>query len=126
MCLFYPLFYFSSSETSIICILFLLCLFSILIIFFLTSFFLISCTVVKNLPANKEDTRDVGSILGSGRSPGVVNGNLLQYSCLEHSIDRGAWWATVNRVTKSCTKRSNWGHVQTIAYFHSLGCFPVF
>ena len=107
MCLFYPLFYFSSSETSIICILFLLCLFSILIIFFLTSFFLISCTVVKNLPANKEDTRDVGSLLGSGRSPGVVNGNLLQYSCLEHSIDRGAWWATVNRVTKSCMKLSN-------------------
>ena len=126
MCLFYPLFYFSSSETSIICILFLLCLFSILIIFFLTSFFLISCTVVKNLPANKEDTRDVGSLLGSGRSPGVVNGNLLQYSCLEHSIDRGAWWATVNRVTKSCMKLSNWGHVQTLVYFHSLGCFPVF
>ena len=46
--------------------------------------------VVKNLPANAGDT---GSILGSGRSPGVGNGNPLQYSCLENSIDRGAWQA---------------------------------
>ena len=36
---------------------------------------------------------DLGSILGSGRSPGEENGNLLQYSCLENSMDRGAWWA---------------------------------
>ena len=103
MCLFYPLFYFSSSETSIICILFLLCLFSILIIFFLTSFFLISCTVVKNLPANKEDTRNVGLISGSGRSPGEGNDNPLQYSCLENPVDRRVWQATVHRDAKSRT-----------------------
>ena len=46
---------------------------------------------------------DLGSISGSGRSPGEGNGNLLQYSCLEHSMDRGAWRATVHRVTKSQT-----------------------
>ena len=44
--------------------------------------------------------RDLGSILGSGRSPGVENGNLLQYSCLKNSMDRGAWWATAHRVAK--------------------------
>ena len=57
-------------------------------------------TVVKNLPANTGDTRDAGSIPGSGRSPGVENGNLLQYSCLENSVDRGAWQAIVHGVTK--------------------------
>ena len=44
---------------------------------------------------------DPGSIPGSGRSPVEGNGNPLQYSCLENSIHRGAWWATVYRVTKS-------------------------
>ena len=47
--------------------------------------------MVKNLPANAGDIRDKGSIAGSGRSPGGGNGNLLQYSCLENSMDRGAW-----------------------------------
>ena len=47
--------------------------------------------VVKNLPANAGDIRDVGSIPGSGRSPGEGNGNPLQYSCLENPKDRGAW-----------------------------------
>jgi len=42
----------------------------------------------------------VGSILGSGQSPGEGNGNPLQYSCLENSMDRGAGWATVHGVTK--------------------------
>ena len=42
---------------------------------------------------------DLGSIPGSGRSPGEGNGNPLQYSCLENPMDRGAWWATVHRVT---------------------------
>ena len=60
-------------------------------------------SVIKNPPANAEDTGDMGSIPGSGRSPGVGNGNLLQYSCLESSMDRGAWWATVHRVTESDT-----------------------
>ena len=43
---------------------------------------------------------DLGSIPGLGRSPGEGNGNPLQYSCLENSIDRGAWWATVHGVTE--------------------------
>ena len=46
---------------------------------------------------------DLGSIPGSGRSPGEGNGNPLQYSCLENPMDRGSWWATVHRVTKSWT-----------------------
>ena len=60
-------------------------------------------TVEKNLPVNARDARDVGLIPGSGRSPGVGNGNLLQYSCLESSMDRGTWQATVHGVTKSWT-----------------------
>ena len=56
---------------------------------------------VKNLPANAEDTRNVGLIPGLGRSRGVGNGNPLQYSCLENSMDRGAWWPTVHGVAKN-------------------------
>ena len=56
--------------------------------------------VVKNPPANAGDARDKGSISGLGRSPGVGNGNPLQYSSLENPMDRGAWWATVHGVTK--------------------------
>ena len=56
--------------------------------------------VVKNLPANAGDARAMGSIPGSGRSPAVGNGNLLQCSCLENSMDRGAWWATVREATE--------------------------
>ena len=59
--------------------------------------------VVKNLPANAEDIRDVGLIPGSGRSPGEGNGNSLQCSCLENSVDRGAWETVVHRVAKSRT-----------------------
>ena len=54
--------------------------------------------VVKNLLAMQEI---LGFIPGLGRFPGEGNGNLLQYSCLENSMDRGAWWATVHGVTKS-------------------------
>ena len=54
-------------------------------------------SVVKNIPAN---TGDMGSTPGSGRSLGEGNGNPLQYSGLENSMDRGAWWATVHGVTK--------------------------
>ena len=49
------------------------------------------------------DARDAVLILGSGRSPGEGNGNLLQYSCLGNSMDRGAWWTAVHVVTKSQT-----------------------
>ena len=51
---------------------------------------------VKNLAGTAGDTRDAGSIPGSGRSPGVGNGNPPQYSCLENPMGRGALWATVN------------------------------
>ena len=57
--------------------------------------------VVKNSPANAGDVRDAGLIPELGRSPGGGNGNPLQYSCLENSMDRGAWWATVHGVAKS-------------------------
>ena len=52
--------------------------------------------IVKNPPASAGDSGDTGSIPGSGRSPGEVNGNPLQYSCLENTMDRGAWQATVH------------------------------
>ena len=48
--------------------------------------------MVKNPPANARDAGDAGLIPGWGRSPGVRNGNPLQYSCLGNSMDRGAWW----------------------------------
>ena len=51
----------------------------------------------KNPPANVGDIRDLGSILGSGSSPGEGHGNTLQYSGLENLMDRGAWRATVHR-----------------------------
>ena len=50
-------------------------------------------TIVKNSPVNTGDIGDMGSIPGSGRSPGDGNGNPLQYSCLGNAMDRGAWWA---------------------------------
>ena len=60
----------------------------------------------KNLPVNTgdRDVRDLGSIPGSGRSPGGGNDNPLQYSCLENPMARGVWWATVHGVTKSWTR----------------------
>ena len=63
--------------------------------------------MVKNLPANAGDAGDAGSIPGMGRSPGGRNGNPLQYSCLENSMDRGDWQATVGGggvVTKNQTR----------------------
>ena len=59
--------------------------------------------VVKNPPARTGDRRDVSSIPGSGRFPGEANGYPLQYSCPENPMDRGAWQATVHRVSKSQT-----------------------
>ena len=59
--------------------------------------------VVKNPPTNAGDVRDMGSTPGLGRSSGGGHGNLLQYSCLENPMDRGAWRATVHRVMKSWT-----------------------
>ena len=57
--------------------------------------------LVKNLPANAGDIRDVGSIPGLGRSPREGNGNLLQYSCLENPMDRGASGAAVHSLAES-------------------------
>ena len=59
--------------------------------------------MVKNPPASAGDVRDAGLIPGSGRSPGGGQGNPLQYSYLENSKDRGVWWVTVHRATKSWT-----------------------
>ena len=56
--------------------------------------------VANHPPANAEDSRDAGSIPGSGRPPGVGNDKLLQCSFLENSMDGGAWWATAHGVTK--------------------------
>ena len=55
--------------------------------------------VLKNLPANAGDIRNVGLIPGSGRSPGGGHGNQPQYSCLENPMNRGAWQAIAHRVT---------------------------
>ena len=63
--------------------------------------------VVKNMPANAGDGKDMDSIPGSGRSPGVGNDNLLQYSHLENTMDMGAWWALVHGVLKSQTQLSD-------------------
>ena len=60
--------------------------------------------MVKNPLANAGDIRDTGSIPGSGRSPAGGNSNSLQYSCLENSMDKGAWWGTVHGVAKSQTQ----------------------
>ena len=69
--------------------------------FVLNSQELPNSSVVKNPPAN---AGDAGLIPGSGRSPGVGNGNPLQYSCQGSPMHRGAWWATVHGVTKSRTR----------------------
>ena len=61
-------------------------------------------SVVKSLPAN---AGDAGLSLGAVRLPGGGNGNLLQYSCLENPMDRGAWWATVFGVAKIQTQVSD-------------------
>ena len=68
-------------------------------------------SVVNNLPASAGDMGDAGSIPGWGRSSGEENGTPLKYSRLENSMDRGAWPATVQRVTKS------WARLST----HTLG-----
>ena len=60
--------------------------------------------MIKNLPAN---AGDVGLISGWGRSPGEGHDSLLQYSCLENPVDRGAWQATVYEVTESWTRLSD-------------------
>ena len=65
-------------------------------------------SVVKNPPVSAGDARDVGLILGSGRSPGGGHGNPLQYSCLENSMYRGAWQAALHGIIKSQARLSTW------------------
>ena len=62
--------------------------------------------MVKNLPANVGDARDISLISGLRRSPGEGNGNRLQYSCLENSMDRGAWQATESRKELGVTEHA--------------------
>ena len=69
----------------------------------------------QNLPAISGDTRDMGSILGWERSPREENGNPLQYSCLENSMDRGAKRATVHGVEKQ-SERLSYSHTHTGAH----------
>ena len=64
-------------------------------------------SVVKNLLVNAGDARDAGLIPGRGRATGGGNGNPLHYSCLENSMDRGAWWVIVLGVAKSRTRLSD-------------------
>ena len=75
--------------------------------------------VVKNLPANAGDTRDMSLIPGLGRTPGEGNGNSLQYSCLENSMDRGAWKATVHGVAKGWTQLSTCTHMHFSYYSYN-------
>ena len=76
-------------------------------------------TMVKNLPANAGDAGGLCSVPGSGRSPGVGNSNPLQDSCLENSMDRGVWRATVHGVKKSKTRLRNWACVRARTCKHT-------
>ena len=67
------------------------------------------CTLLPRWLSGKESAwqaGDTGLIIGMGRSPGDINGNTLQYSCLGNPMDKGAWWATVHGVAKSQTQLS--------------------
>ena len=70
--------------------------------------------MLKNLPANAGDVRDIGTLCGLGRSPGGGHANPLQYSCLENPMDRGAWQATVHGVAKS------WTQLKQLSMHHSV------
>ena len=67
----------------------------------------------------KEFLREEGSIFRWGRSPGVGNGNLLRYSCLTNSMDRGASWAIVHRIAKNQTQLSTQTHTHTHTQTHT-------
>ena len=75
--------------------------------------------MVKYPPANAEDSRDESYIPGSGRSPGGGHGSLLQYSCLENPMGRGAWRAALHRVAKSRTQLKR---LSTRSYIVSNTC----
>ena len=75
--------------------------------------------MVKNLPANVGDSRDTGSIPGSGKSHGVGNGNPLQYSYLENSLDRGALQIAIHEVTESDTTECARARAHTHTHTHT-------
>ena len=79
--------------------------------------------VVKNLPINAGDIRDVGSVPGTGRSPGGGHDNPLQYSCLKNPMDRGACWAAQGRkrYMTEVTERAGTQNART-DYSKSLAC----
>ena len=74
--------------------------------------------MVKNLPVNAGDIREVSSIPEVGGSPGRGHGNPLLYACLENLMDSRAWWATAHRVTKSWTRLKQLG---THTHTHTFG-----
>ena len=71
--------------------------------------------LVKNSPTNARDTRETGLIPGLGRFPGKLNGNPLQYSCLENSMDQGHWQATVHEVVENW----KWLSVHVLGFFNN-------
>ena len=71
--------------------------------------------MVKNVPANAGDTGDLGSVPGLRRSSGGGDGNPLQYSCLGNPMDRGAWQATVHKVTESQIQLSMRAHLMLVS-----------
>ena len=75
-------------------------------------------TVVKNLPANTGAPRDMGLIPGLGRSPGEGNGKPLQYSCLENSMDRGAWQPAVREIAESDKTEHTYTHKKCSFFCH--------
>ena len=84
---------------------------------------LLGGSMIKNPSASARDTREAGLVLGWGRSPGVGNGNLLQYSCLENPMGRGTWWTTVHGVTKNRTWLSDKAHMHTQGQIYIYGSF---
>ena len=82
--------------------------------------------VVKNPPANAGDLSDVGSTPGLGTSPGVDNGNSLQYSCLENSMERGDWWATVHGAAKNWTPHTHREPCPKVGVYHHSIYFQTF
>ena len=94
----------------------------------------VAALVVKNPPASAGDTKDMGSIPRSGRSPGVGNGNLLQYSYLDSSMVRGAWRAVFHGATESNTTEQlssiytyiyTYAHIYTYIYIYAYICIYI-
>ena len=75
--------------------------------------------VVENLPSSAGHLRDADSVPGSGRSPGGEHGTLLQYSCLENPVDRGAWRAIVHGVTRESDTNEATEHAHTHMHTHT-------